>query len=645
VADGATAFDPLLRRSDRRSWAGTVRRLAWAVMGLSLLAAGAAALAQRGVGWSFDIPAQSIAAAGGHAYRVDVPSWLGGLLETPPNRPGELRSNLLVREDGQYLDRLQAPVEQIRATGMGTYGHWPDGLYFSATDNSDVRSNGRQYQFRARVRLADAYQAAAKHLRNIALLLALAAAAALVASDAAVRRVAAGAAATLVVSAARLASSLRRPLLLLAAAAAVTWLSRFTSGIGFVALLASAGTAGLVGVVWALAICLPRRGRDAIERRLGSLALLAGSLAVGLIAIEGGLRLLETLAIELPSWPAPAERQQPEQPVAEEPPYQDLRTTGKDEAFQSLPAAVREQILARRSVLTMPDSWQRRPIVVPGARSAYYWHGVLHVHDANFFRRADPLPPPNPAKFRIIVLGDSLTYGVGIEEAWTYPRVLERKLSGARDVEVVNLGVPGHQSEDIRRVLERFYDHLKPDLVIYGICHNDLLNSGEGQRDGRGLQLPKFLTDRARVASVLENGINAAGRTLGLLPDFHEQIFGKLKSYEPRFANDLKGMNDFVSARGGRPVMAMVLDQFPVRGSRGHRITLVAEDAARRAGMDVIETGDYYRTYHRQSFPVSTWEGHPDEGANEIFARMFERRILADGGLAETGAGGATAKR
>jgi lysophospholipase L1-like esterase len=620
MADSATtSAPPVLGATDARPLASIVRRFAWAVLALALFAAGAIALAQRGVPWTFDIPAKAINADGGHAYRVAVPTWFGGMLEAPANRPGEPpQSDLRVRENGRHLRPARAPVEDIREKGMGAYGHWPDGLYFSASDNSDVRSNGRQYNFRTAVRLTAPYQAPAGRLTMLALAVAGAAAAML----------------------AGLSEAFRRPVLLLAAAAAAAGLSFFTTGLAFVALLALAGAVGIVGVVWAVAALLPRRGRGAVESRLGALALLTGSLAVGLIAIEGGLRLLETLAIELPSWPASA---QPEQADPNEPPFQDLRA-GKDEAFQSLPASLREKMLARRSVLSMPDSWRMRPAAVPGARNAYYWHDVLHVHDENFFRRSTPLPPPNPAKFRIMVLGDSLTYGAGVEEAWTYARILERKLA-AHNVEVINLGVPGHQSEDIGRVLEKLYDRLKPNLVLYGICHNDFLNSGEGQLDGRGIQLPKLLTERAKVASVLENGINAAGRTLGLMPDFFGQVLGNIKNYEPRFASDLKRMNDFVREKSGRPVIAMVLDQYPIKGNRGHRITLAAEEAARRAGMDVIGTEEYYRTYHRQSLAVSTWEGHPDEWAHEIFARMFERRILADGRLPGPAAGAVSAKQ
>jgi len=48
-------------------------------------------------------------------------------------------------------------------------------------------------------------------------------------------------------------------------------------------------------------------------------------------------------------------------------------------------------------------------------------------------------------------------------------------------VEVINLGAPGLQSEDVLQVLKKFHPVLKPDLVVYGICLNDFLESMQGQ--------------------------------------------------------------------------------------------------------------------------------------------------------------------
>lgn len=57
--------------------------------------------------------------------------------------------------------------------------------------------------------------------------------------------------------------------------------------------------------------------------------------------------------------------------------------------------------------------------------------------------------PKPPHTFRILAVGDSVTFGYGVREEDTYVKVLERRLnegeSGGREFEVLNggtLGVP-----------------------------------------------------------------------------------------------------------------------------------------------------------------------------------------------------------
>lgn len=55
-------------------------------------------------------------------------------------------SRLVVHEDGAPLGPAHALHDQIRKRGNGRYSHWIDWLYFSTSDGSDPRSNGRVYQ-------------------------------------------------------------------------------------------------------------------------------------------------------------------------------------------------------------------------------------------------------------------------------------------------------------------------------------------------------------------------------------------------------------------------------------------------------------------------------------------------------------------
>jgi lysophospholipase L1-like esterase len=93
----------------------------------------------------------------------------------------------------------------------------------------------------------------------------------------------------------------------------------------------------------------------------------------------------------------------------------------------------------------------------------------LHARDENRFRRTTPFPEKNADTFRVIVVGDSLTFGMGIDKRWTYPAVLERRLCREFNIEILNLGISGWNSEDVLGVIETWVPKLNPDLVIYGV--------------------------------------------------------------------------------------------------------------------------------------------------------------------------------
>lgn len=73
------------------------------------------------------------------------------------------------------------------------------------------------------------------------------------------------------------------------------------------------------------------------------------------------------------------------------------------------------------------------------------------------------------ARRRILLIGDSCTYGYGVSTPETYAVVLESLLDS---VDVVNLGVPGYTSYQGARLLEGAFD-LQPDLVVAAFGFND----------------------------------------------------------------------------------------------------------------------------------------------------------------------------
>ena len=81
--------------------------------------------------------------------------------------------------------------------------------------------------------------------------------------------------------------------------------------------------------------------------------------------------------------------------------------------------------------------------------------------------------------FRIACIGDSVTYGFGIDCASnSYPKRLETLLNtfcsnSKTRFEVMNFGVPGYDATEIVETAKLKVLPFHPDLVIYGYCLND----------------------------------------------------------------------------------------------------------------------------------------------------------------------------
>ena len=86
--------------------------------------------------------------------------------------------------------------------------------------------------------------------------------------------------------------------------------------------------------------------------------------------------------------------------------------------------------------------------------------------------------PPNTV--RIIALGDSFTFGWGVNLSNTYVKVLERKLNEMNttiNFQVMNFGVPGYNTLEEIEFLKQKGLKYKPDIVLVGYAAGDLQNN------------------------------------------------------------------------------------------------------------------------------------------------------------------------
>ena len=117
------------------------------------------------------------------------------------------------------------------------------------------------------------------------------------------------------------------------------------------------------------------------------------------------------------------------------------------------------------------------------------WFAGVPVH-INSLELRDPREYPLPKRsntVRILVLGDSVTFGHGSVYETTYPYLLEQRLKRWRpdvDWQVWNAAVPGYNtSQEFAHLLE-VGDRFHPDLVVVGFFENDLIDNHPVRRPG-----------------------------------------------------------------------------------------------------------------------------------------------------------------
>ena len=94
---------------------------------------------------------------------------------------------------------------------------------------------------------------------------------------------------------------------------------------------------------------------------------------------------------------------------------------------------------------------------------------------------------PDPAKYTVLAIGDSFTFGIDTNDAETWPHLLE-----ARDarLNVINLGVGGYGVDQMDVTLQETIGVYHPDLVIVAFIGDDLRRTFLSFRD---YKKPRFV--------------------------------------------------------------------------------------------------------------------------------------------------------
>lgn len=237
---------------------------------------------------------------------------------------------------------------------------------------------------------------------------------------------------------------------------------------------------------------------------------------------------------------------------------------------------------------------------------------------------------------RIVALGDSTTFGWGVDQAETYPAVLEGLLQGkvpGKRIEVINGGVPGYSSfQGLHHVRTRVVD-FQPDMYLIGYIVQDARAAPISDKDqaisGR---VPEFLRanplyrwrtylwirDRYQLyRSAHREGEAQDAKTFRVPPD--------------EYGENLRALAKLAEGAGGTPV----LFGFPlevVGYTQAHR-TVMAEVAKERGYLHFDPSEALAEASRRETLYFPQDRGHPNAAGCKVIAAEVAGWLESSGAL------------
>lgn len=282
-------------------------------------------------------------------------------------------------------------------------------------------------------------------------------------------------------------------------------------------------------------------------------------------------------------------------------------------------------------ILEEPIGYRNRP----GLAGEFYGVPVrinaLGLRDRELGKKA-------PDEYRILAMGDSVPFGIGVRMEDAFPGQMERLLAErhpGRRYRVVNLGVPSYNTEQERIQLETLGLSLEPDAVALLFSPNDIepklwvfekrrrwyVDAVQRSYAGSLLYL-LFRESRQRLAGFLLPPAQAGSP----VPDGGGVALGEYRPDSPRWRaidRSLTAINALLKARH-IPFVLFTNQEFPF-------IVRLLEDVARREGFALVDlkrrddprwAGQDERLFHN-----SPTDAHPSPLGHRALAMLMVENL------------------
>ncbi len=272
--------------------------------------------------------------------------------------------------------------------------------------------------------------------------------------------------------------------------------------------------------------------------------------------------------------------------------------------------------------------------------------------------------------FRILVFGDSFTFGVGIDNDHRYTNVLEETLKIENiNSEVLNFGMGGYSTDQEHDLMKLVLKTVECDLIIIGFCCDDLkmttkktlldyTNIGRIEKDYKNSELSqnkKFALNHLRNFTNIPHNepkeflnIKKWYQNTNLYKFFELRTNLNIEGILPNSArwknslNEFRGIKTLTQKYNLPPPLGLLLHYGSVDPKKNnfnnpkgqlaqniHLYKFVGREL-KKEGFHIVDTLPLFKKYSGMTMATSEWEHHPNYLGHYIYAKSIKDYLLAN---------------
>ena len=282
-----------------------------------------------------------------------------------------------------------------------------------------------------------------------------------------------------------------------------------------------------------------------------------------------------------------------------------------------------------------------------GRNGGHNWTWGHRVAYNSFgFREREIAVPKPKGTVRIMVLGDSLTWGAGLAPEERYTNLLEKNLKEALNysrIEVLNFGLAGGPTVTERDILKKWQHQVDPDLIVVGFCFNDPQPRGQNYSVERArlhdlydmIAQLRHIGLKKTYAFMIErfDSLFISLKTIPAWTEALDRVYAKDSRQWRSFEKALVDIKQISDARGLAPPVFVLLIQGLAK-DRPYDIYITkwfhqAGEAAENAGFLLVNPESaFIRELTLKELPVNPKDGHPSAKCNRIYAKELLDIVL-----------------